>query len=251
MKSNSKLKAYKILSGQNKTKWGIALKGILSGLVAGLLVVLFRLGMEYGVDTSVEIYAYLRLHPIVIVPWVGLIAVVGLVIARLIKYEPMACGSGIPQVEGMVIHGMKIKSYSVLIVRFLAGIMSSFFGLSLGREGPSIQIGAAGSQIVAKKTSNNKMEENYLITAGAAAGLSAAFCAPLSGIMFALEEVHRSFSALILITATTASLTANVLATLVFGLKPILNFTQTPQLPITLFYWLIPIGILSGLIGSL
>ncbi|MDD3213621.1 MAG: chloride channel protein, partial [Eubacteriales bacterium] len=41
------------------------------------------------------------------------------------------------------------------------------------------------------------------------------------------------------------------LATLVFGLKPILNFTQTPQLPITLFYWLIPIGILSGLIGSL
>jgi len=225
--------------------------GIVSGLAAGLLVVLFRLCMEFGLETSVTVYAYLRQHPIALIPWAGLIAAVGLVVARLIRYEPMAGGSGIPQVEGMVIHGMRIKSRPVLIVRFLAGILTSFFGLSLGREGPSIQIGAAGCQILAKKASNNKMEKNYLITAGAAAGLSAAFGAPLSGVMFALEEVHRSFSGLILLTATTASLMSNVLATLVFGLKPILNFTQTPQLLPGMFVWLLPVGVLSGLIGAL
>jgi H+/Cl- antiporter ClcA len=61
---------------------------------------------------------------------------------------------------------------------------------------------------VAKGLSKSKLEENYLITGGAAAGLSAAFNAPLSGMVFALEEVHRSFSPLILLSATAASLTA-------------------------------------------
>jgi len=246
-----KTKVYAIMSSLNRFKWRVALKGVLSGLIVGVLVVVFRLGMEYGTEKAAEIYALIRQHPVALVPWLAGAAIVGLVIARLIKYEPMASGSGIPQVEGMVIHGLRIKSYSVLAVRFIAGMLSSFFGLSLGREGPSIQIGAAGSQILAKKTSRNKMEENYLITAGAAAGLATAFNAPLSGIVFALEEVHRSFSTLILITATTASLTADVVATLVFGLEPILSFTQTPELPASLFLWLLPLGVLSGVFGSL
>lgn len=243
-------KVFRIISSLNRIKWRTALKGILSGLVAGVLVVLFRMGLEYGMDKATEIYAFIRQNPLALIPWLIAATLVGLVIARLLKYEPMASGSGIPQVEGVVIHGLRIKSLSVLAVRFVAGMLSSFFGLSLGREGPSIQIGAAGSQILAKKMSRNKIEENYLITAGAAAGLSAAFGAPLSGIIFALEEVHRSFSTLLLITATTASLTGDIVATLVFGLKPILSFTQTPQLPVNLFLWLIPLGVVSGVFGS-
>lgn len=251
MEEQGKSKIYNILSSLNTTKWRVALKGILAGLIAGLLVVLYRLGMEYGTDKALKIYAFIRLHPITILPWLLCIAAVGLLIARLIQYEPMAAGSGIPQVEGIVIYGLKIKAYSVLAVRYIAGIISSFFGLSLGREGPSIQIGAAGSQVLTRKISKNKIEENYLITAGAAAGLSAAFNAPLSATVFALEEVHRSFSGLILITAMTAALTADVVSKFFFGLKPILNFANTPALPERLYLWLIPLGILSGVIGSL
>lgn len=251
MKGKNKTKSYEILSGLNRVKWRTALKGILSGLVAGALVALFRWCMEFGTDQAVRLYSLLREHPWAIAVWLPGAAAVGLIIARLIRYEPMASGSGIPQVEGMVVRGLRIKSFSVLAVRFAAGILSSFFGLSLGREGPCIQIGAAGSQAVAKKTSDNKIEENYLITAGAAAGLSAAFSAPLSGIVFALEEVHRSFSGLLLLTATTASLTSDIVATFVFGLQPILNFTQTPQLPENLYFWLLPLGVASGVFGSL
>jgi H+/Cl- antiporter ClcA len=144
-----------------------------------------------------------------------------------------------------------MKWYSILAVRYAAGIISSFFGLSLGREGPSIQIGASGSQALAKKISKNKLEENYLITGGAAAGLSAAFNAPLSGIVFALEEVHRSFSPLILIAATTASLTADVVSKYFFGLKPVLSFASTPQLPEILYLWLLPLGIITGFAGTI
>lgn len=246
-----KSKFYKILSGLNEMKWSITLKGILTGLIAGVLAVLYRLGIEYGTESAVKIYAFLKTNPVLILPWVIVIAFVGLFISWLIKLEPMATGSGIPQVEGIVLYGMKMKWYLILFVRFAGGILSSFFGVSLGREGPSIQIGACGYQAVAKKISKNKLEENYLITGGAAAGLSAAFNAPLSGIVFAMEEVHRSFSPLILIAATTASLTADVVSKIIFGLNPVLNFIKIPQLPLSFYVFLLPLGILSGLIGSI
>ncbi len=251
MDDKNQSKVYKILSSLNKIKWSIALKGLLSGALAGLLVVLYRLGIEFGTEKTVEIYAFLRTHPVMIVPWLVVIAAAGLLIAWLVKLEPMATGSGIPQVEGLVLYGMKIKWYTVLGVRFIAGFISSFFGLSLGREGPSIQIGAAASQSLAERVSKNKLEENYLITGGAAAGLSAAFNAPLSGMIFALEEVHRSFSGLILLAATTASLTADIVSKYFFGLTPVLDFVSTPQMPQSLYIWLIPLGLTAGLVGSL
>jgi H+/Cl- antiporter ClcA len=248
----TKTKIYRLLSSLNELKWSIAVKGLLVGLVAGLLAVLYRLGIEYGTETAIKTYAYLKIHPILIFPWLAAIIGVGLLTAWLIKLEPMATGSGIPQVEGVVLFGMKMKWYTILGVRFVGGFLGSFFGLSVGREGPSIQIGAAGGQLVAKGLSKNRrIEENYLITGGAAAGLSAAFNAPLSGMVFALEEVHRSFSPLILLSATTASLTADFISKTFFGLKPVLDFTTIPQLPIRLYLWLIPLGIISGLAGSL
>lgn len=239
------------MSGLNQLKWSLTLKGIIAGMVAGFLAVLYRVGVEYGTETAVKIYGYFKIHPIFILPWIVVIIGAGLFIAWLVKLEPMATGSGIPQVEGVVLFGLKMKWYTILIVRFVAGIFSSFFGLSLGREGPSIQIGAAGGQAVAKLFGKGQLEENYLISGGAAAGLSAAFNAPLSGMVFALEEVHRSFSPLILISATTASLSADIISKYFFGLQPVLHFATIPQLPINLYFWLIPIGILSGLSGSL
>lgn len=243
-------KVYNILSSLNGLKWNVALKGVLSGIVAGLLVVFYRLCIEVGNETSLKIYAVLKTHPVIILPWIIIIGGASLLFLTILKIEPMATGSGIPQVEGVLLYGFKMKWHTILLVRFIGGSLSSFFGLSLGREGPSIQIGASGSQALAKKISKSKLEENYLITGGAAAGLSAAFNAPLSGIIFALEEVHRSFSPLILIAATTASLTADVVSKYFFGLKPVLNFGVLPQLPVSLYFWLLPLGILSGFVGA-
>jgi H+/Cl- antiporter ClcA len=245
-----KTKLYKILSDMNTLKWSLAGKGILAGLSAGFLVVLYRLGIDFGTEKSMEAYAFMKHHPLYVGPWICLVLAVGFLIYLLVKWEPFAKGSGIPQVEGIVLYGMKMKWFSVLLVRFIAGIFASFFGVSLGREGPSIQIGAAGSQALAKKISRNKLEENYLITAGASAGLSAAFSAPLSGIMFSLEEIHRSFSPNMLIAATTAALTADVVSKYVFGLKTVLSFAEITQLQISCYLWLPVIGVVSGSIGA-
>jgi H+/Cl- antiporter ClcA len=248
---NTKTKALRILSSLNEIKWSVASKGILCGISAGLLTVLYRLMIEFGNEKALLIYSCLKTRPILLLPWFAVLAVAGLLIAWMVREEPMASGSGIPQVEGVVLYGLKMKWPRVLAVRFAGGVLGAFFGLSLGREGPSIQIGAAGSQAVAERMGKSKLEENYLITGGAAAGLSAAFNAPLSGMVFALEEVHRSFSPVILLAATTAALTADVLSKYFFGLKPVLSFSKIVQMPVGLYLWLIPLGIVSGLAGVL
>ncbi len=219
------------------------------GVISGLLTVLYRIAIEYGTEAAGRIYGYLRIHPTYILVWLVIILVAGTFIGWMVKAEPMAGGSGIPQTEGVVIYGLKMKWYTILAVRYIGGTICSFFGLSVGREGPSIQIGAAGGQIASKGLRSDRMEENSLITGGAAAGLSAAFNAPLSGIIFALEEVHRSFSPLILLAAATASLTADFISKNFFGLKPVLQFAKTPQLPINLYFLIIPIGMISGIVG--
>lgn len=127
----AKTKVYKFLSSFNELKWSIAGKGVLGGFVAGLLAVFYRLGIEYGTDTSIKIYAYFRIHPILILPWVVAIAAAGLFIAWLVKLEPMAAGSGIPQVEGVVLFGLKMKWYTVLTVRFVAAFYAPFLDCRL------------------------------------------------------------------------------------------------------------------------
>ena len=123
---------YEVLTSLNQMKWRIALKGILVGLVAGLMVVAYRYGMEFALEKAQQAYAYIRLNPWTLLPWLALVLVAGWVIARLMKYEPLACGGGVPQVEGMLIHGLKIKVAPVLLVRYAAGLLAAFFGLSFG-----------------------------------------------------------------------------------------------------------------------
>ena len=235
-------------------KWKMAAAGILVGLISGFLVVLYRLGIEYGTDTARWIYARIRETPWLVAPWAVAAIAAALAIAWMVKKEPMAGGSGIPQTNGVVICGLKMRWQTILPVRFIGGLLGSLFGLLLGREGPSIQIGASGAQFLSHRLRGKKREdvqEHYLVTAGAAAGLSAAFSAPLSGMMFALEGVHRSFSPAILMGATAASLTADFVSKYCFGLRPVLDFGTIGQLPLGEYGWLIPLGLVAGLAGSL
>ncbi len=228
--------ADRLLTSFTRLKWRMAGAGVLIGLLSGVLVVIYRQGIE------------------LIAPWALAAILVSLLIAWMVRKEPMASGSGIPQTDGVVLSGLKMKWQTILPVRFLGGLLAALFGLSLGREGPSIQIGASGAQFLSHRMRGERREdvqEHYLVTAGAAAGLSAAFSAPLSGMMFALEGIHRSFSPAILMGATAASLTADFVSKYCFGLTPVLDFGDIQQLPLNEYLWLIVLGIIAGLVGSL
>ncbi|WP_459129761.1 ClC family H(+)/Cl(-) exchange transporter [Guggenheimella bovis] len=234
-----------------KNKWSIATQGILVGVLAGLFSVLYRIVIREALKASKGIYAYLASTPLMILPFLLLIVTFGLMVGYLIKNEPMASSSGIPQTKGIILYGLYIEPIKTLVVRFLGGALAVLFGLSVGREGPSIHIGASAGKIVSKGLDSNAVETKCLVTGGAAAGLAAAFNAPISGILFTLEEIHRSFSSVVLLTATSAALSADFVSKVIFGLKPVLMFLPLKELPLSYYALLIPVGIISGIAGIL
>ena len=95
------------------------------------------------------------------------------------------------------------------------------------------------------------MEERLLLTCGAAAGLAAAFNAPLAGVMFALEEIHKNFSVSVLISVMCASVSGDFLSRNVFGLAPAFHFEVLNTFPLGYYWMLILLGIVCGLFGVL
>ena len=95
------------------------------------------------------------------------------------------------------------------------------------------------------------MEERYLITAGASAGLAAAFNAPLAGAIFALEELHRNFSGSVLAPSMAAVLLSTMVSRLVFGSEPVFHFGALPPFPLEYMWLAVLIGIIMGIAGNI
>lgn len=125
-------------------------------------------------------------------------------------------GSGVPQVEDVLHDEHWMSWWSVLWRKYLIGLMAICPGLFLGREGPCIQMGAAVGQGLAEKCfKSSRHETKVIIACGIAAGLSAAFSAPLAGALFLLEEITYTFESQTWLTALTAAI-ASDLVTLLF-----------------------------------
>ena len=175
--------------------------------------------------------------------------VAGLLVAWLLKSEPNISGSGIPQVEGQLQGELEFHWWSILWKKFVAGIISIGPGLFLGREGPSIQLGAAVGQGVAQGFKKNGADRRIMIAAGAAGGLAAAFNAPIAGTMFVLEEVYHNFSPLVWITSLASAVGANFISLNVFGEVPVLHLVYNRPLPVSLYWHLLLLGALLGVLG--
>lgn len=232
-------------------RFKLLLEGILIGLVAGLIIVLYRVLLEEAEELRIFFYSFIKnSHSVIyLLFFVGLV-LIGYILGVIVKFEPMASGSGIPQVKGVLLSQLKMKWLRTIILKFLGGILAIGAGLSLGREGPSVQIGAAAGQGVSRMLGGLKIEEKYLITSGASAGLAAAFNAPLAGVIFALEEMHKNFSPIVLTSAMAASLTADFLSQYFFGQKPVFNFETLPILPLRYYFYLILLGVIIGIFGA-
>ena len=166
---------------------------ILVGISVGFIVSLFHLSIDWVllnkshfIDTVCpwEEYKYLAYMSIS-----SLMVFTSVYIVR--RYAPDTAGSGIQNIEGILGNKMSMRSIRVIIVKFFGGILSLGAGMSMGREGPSVQIGGALGHLISKKFPINKENINLLIAAGAGAGLATTFNAPLAGILFVFEEMHE------------------------------------------------------------
>lgn len=227
----------------------IIIEGMVVGVFVGVLIVCYRYLLQKTFEFSQNMYLLQLKHRWLIPIWLLGLIVAGWLVGKLVKKEPMISGSGIPQIEGVLIQKLQMNWWKVILGKFLGGIICIGAGLSLGREGPSIQMGAAVGQGFSRLFKRIKLEEKYLITCGASAGLSAAFNAPISGVIFALEEVHKNFSPLIMTSALAASLMADYVSKKFFGLKPIFDFMKISPIPLSKYIFLIILGIIVGLLG--
>ncbi|MGN0940791.1 MAG: ClC family H(+)/Cl(-) exchange transporter [Selenomonadaceae bacterium] len=169
---------------------------------------------------------------------------------QIVKTEPMTSGSGIPQIKGILLGYMSMNWLRVLVLKIIGGVLAIGAGMSLGREGPSVQIGASAGQGIGELTKRTRTETRLLITAGAGAGLAAAFNAPLAGVMFCLEELTKTFSPLVLMATVAATATATAVTHMVFGLTPVFHFDALPVMPIAYIVPLMLLGLFVGALGQ-
>lgn len=225
-------------------------EGFFVGLVAGGVVLLYRILLTHAGKWLHAILDYTRNSPLKMAGWFLVLILLAILVGKLVKMEPMISGSGIPQLEGEMAGKLDPVWWKVLPAKFLGGFLSLLGGLSLGREGPSIQLGAMAGKGISKCFHLGKTEEKHLLTCGASAGLAAAFNAPLAGVLFSLEEIHKNFSVSVLISVMTASITANVLTNGVLGAQPVFQFAVAGNLPQRYYWMLIVLGVILGFMGA-
>ena len=239
---------YSLLAIKGRFRIQLIFQGILVGAAAGFASVCFRLLIDWAEAFSMAVFAGGYALPLwAMVPlWSGVAVLIG----RLMEWEPMAAGGGVPQVEGELLGRVSMSWWRVLLVKFIGGGAAVALGMSLGRAGTSVHIGAAAGKGVASLQKKAKIEERLFISSGAAAGLSAVFNAPLAGVIFALEEIHKNLSPLLFLSAMVASLTADFLSKGFFGLGPLFVFSLPGTLPLSHYGWLVLLGVVCGLGGT-
>ena len=224
-------------------------EGIAVGAVSGVVVLLYRVALKYADEWLAEILNFMKRSPVTIVLWFLILLLLALIVGRLLRWEPLISGSGIPQLEGEMVGKLRQCWWRVIAAKFAGGFLSLMAGLSLGREGPSIQLGAMAGKGVSRLTKRGITEEKFLLTCGASAGLSAAFHAPLAGVMFSLEELHKSFSVSLLVSAMCSSVTADFISAQFLGFEPVFRFQLSQELPVQYYWALLLLGLILGLLG--
>ncbi len=252
------------------------LEGAVVGIGTGVVVAMLRFLLDVADIYRPLIFAKIdSLGKILLA--IGVMILLAAILSKIISLDAQVAGSGIPQIK-KILQGraQMFKPFRLLAIKFFATITAIGAGMSLGRAGISVQFGAAIGNFFTKifhagQSRHAIVEGNFLLTAGAGAGLAAIFNAPLSGLIFCIEEFRQRFSQEILIVTITATVTASFLVKIVFGVRPVFEtITATPltmpavmtlpnlemvtamsAAPIKFFGLFMSLGILCGLIGAM
>lgn len=232
----------------------ILILSALVGVAAGMLCTFFDIAIDWVIhqreirmqnETDVGILTILA-----VVLSSSVLAAIGFFL--VIKVAPEAAGSGIPEIEGALDGVRPVRWWRVIPVKFFGGIGAIGAGLVLGREGPSVQMGASVGRMFTDIFRFDKDESRHtLVASGAAAGLAAAFNAPIAGIMFVVEEMRPQFRYNLI--SIKAVIIASICATVTYryflgqgAMIPLPAHEEVPLQALSLFLFL---GVIFGFIG--
>lgn len=225
-------------------------KSIVVGIITGLIVGVFRWIIDQTMKLLMMVYPIMAAHPRYLLPYLIGTLVIGLLLSRVLKpYLRDLPGSGVPQIEAVLLGEHHMNAGQVLWRKFVGGLLAICLGLFLGREGPCIQMGACVGQLLGEHFTISEKEKRFLLECGVAAGLAAAFSAPLAGVIFLMEEITFSFQPQGCITALAAAISADFITILFFGVRPCLYLPVHMNLPKESYLWLVVLGIIIGLLA--
>ncbi|MBB5328308.1 chloride channel protein [Tunturiibacter gelidoferens] len=189
---------------------------IFIGVISGLLVVSFRMAIEWLSVLLLGSSPNPHQPRLLYIP-----AAAGLVIALFTRYVfPNVRGSGINQTKAALYINNGYISFRTVIGKFLLSALAIGSGHSLGPEDPSLQIGAGVASLISRRFGMSKERLRIFAPIGAAAGLAAAFNAPISAILFVIEEVIGQWSAAVLGSIVLSAVASVVVARSFWGTQP-------------------------------
>ena len=223
-------------------------QGLIIGLITGIIVSVFRLIIDQTLKLLAIIYPLMAQHWLLIIPYVAVTLVIVLLIGQVIKgYTDDLLGSCAPKIEAIMHGHHSMNAMQVLWRKFVGALLAICPGLFLGREDPCIQMGACVGQGFSQLCQVSEEDQRLLLGCGAAAGLSAAFSAPLTGVIFLLEDITQNFKLRYSMLALAAACTSDLVTIFFFGTRPCLYLPLPTNLPTTTYIWLVPLGMVIGL----
>jgi chloride channel protein, CIC family len=216
---------------------------LIIGAFVGLVVVAFILLTEN---------LALKMYPVDSAPWRRLlIPVLGSLIGGflLTRYFPAARGSGIPQTKAALFLHNGYISFKTAAGKFFCSSLSLASGIALGREGPSVQVGAGIASALGRRLGLSPEKQKALIPIGASAALAAAFNTPIAAVLFSLEEVMGDMHAPVLGSIVLSSATSWIVMRTLLGNEPLFHVPSYQLVHPAEFLGYIVLGILGGLVS--
>ncbi|MFV9474510.1 H(+)/Cl(-) exchange transporter ClcA [Advenella sp. RU8] len=222
--------------------------GVLTGIVGGV----FHQSLQGVTSLTAHLPFLLGLEGPLLYLFMGLFSALMFcgAVALVRSFAPEASGSGVQEVEGAMAGLRQVRWQRILPVKFMGGILALGAGLVGGREGPTIHMGAAIAQAISARFAFGVQEARALLGAGGAAGLTAAFNAPLASMIFILEEARnvfpntaRTYTGVIIACGCSA-----VITMLMSGTTPFMALTAT-QMPLEFLPVFVLLGVILGVAG--
>ena len=247
---SKRLEAFRLQVARADAIAALSLLGILSGVLAASVIILFRSLVEAGQETLLhtQLYDYEHLSP----GWRLVSALAGgALLGLLFHFLPASMRRvGVPHVLERLDYQQGRLLPANALVQFVGGTIALVSGQSVGREGPSIHLGAAASNIPAQWLALPHNALRAIAVCGAAAGIAATFNTPLAGVAFAMEVLMMEPTVAAFAPVILATISATTLTRLAFGpdlafTVPALAFGSLSELPLALL-----VGLFLSLVAA-
>jgi CIC family chloride channel protein len=229
----------------------VCLTAVVAGVVIGFVGGAFRWCLQAAEDLGVDLAAWA--HRVPGPGWMLPIAVAAAcatLAAVIVRWEPLAAGSGIPHVVAVFRGAAEPPLARLVVAKFVGGVLAIGSGLVLGREGPTVHIGAAVGAEAARRARLSDADVRMMQGAVGGAGLAVAFNAPLAGTLFTLEEVTRSFRLQAVLATLFASASAVGCSRIVLGNHPDFRVAAVSAPALAWLPLFVVFGVLTGCLGA-